>query len=110
MLNITSVELQSWLAQGFWPFTRILALFTIAPIYYQEQIPMPVKVALAMAVTILIVPSLPVPDVSLSSSLGPMWRWTNVSVGSRELAGVDDGADFADRLGTASLVACMAGY
>jgi flagellar biosynthetic protein FliR len=62
MISFTSVQLEAWLALWFWPFVRILALFTSAPLLSHRSVPQRLKVALAAAVTLLVAPGLdPVP-------------------------------------------------
>lgn len=70
MLSVTSQQLDLWIGQGLWPFCRILALFSAAPILYHRSVPGPIKVGLAMAIAFLVAPSLEA-AVPLSSPQAP---------------------------------------
>lgn len=59
MLTFTSAQLDAWFAVYFWPFVRILALFSSAPIFYHKAIPKRLKVALAVIITFILAPTLP---------------------------------------------------
>lgn len=59
MIAFTSVQLDAWFSAFFWPFVRVLALFSSAPLLYHKAIPVRMKVALAATITFVIAPSLP---------------------------------------------------
>ena len=59
MLTFTSAQLDAWFAVYFWPFVRILALFSSAPLFYHKAIPKRLKVALAVIITLILAPTLP---------------------------------------------------
>ena len=59
MISFTSVQIDAWFAAYFWPFVRILALFSSAPLLYHKAIPHRLKIAFAAIATLLIAPSLP---------------------------------------------------
>lgn len=59
MLTLTSAQLDAWFAVYFWPFVRILALFSSAPLFYHKAIPKRLKVALAVIITLILAPTLP---------------------------------------------------
>lgn len=58
MINITSLQLETWLAAFILPLARILALIASSPVLGNKQIPARVKVGLAMLITFLIAPTL----------------------------------------------------
>jgi flagellar biosynthetic protein FliR len=60
VISFTSAQLDVWFAAYFWPFVRILALFSSAPLLYHKAIPHRLKIGLAAVVTFVIAPSLPV--------------------------------------------------
>lgn len=62
MISFTSVQLDAWFAAYFWPFVRILALFSSAPLLYHQSIPHRLKIGLAAVVTFVVAPSLPAPS------------------------------------------------
>ena len=63
MLSVTSLQLESWISAYAWPFLRILALFSTAPLFNQRAVPVRIKVALAALIAFVVVPSLPSPPV-----------------------------------------------
>lgn len=50
MLSFTDADLTYWIGQFFWPFLRILALFSAAPAFSSVSIPVRAKVALAFVI------------------------------------------------------------
>ena len=81
MPTFTSLQIDAWIGAGLWPFCRILALFSVAPIFYQANIPTSVKVALGMGVTILVVPGLPGDVVPISSPIAPAILLQQILIG-----------------------------
>jgi flagellar biosynthetic protein FliR len=67
MISVTSAALEGWIAALLWPFVRILALIATAPVLHDNSVPRRLKIALALAVTVLVAPLLPPPAVGLSS-------------------------------------------
>lgn len=66
MISITEAQLAAWISPIFWPFLRVLAVFTAAPVFSSRSIPMRAKVALAFFVAVASQASLPdMPIVSL---------------------------------------------
>lgn len=73
MITIGSAELEGWLAAFCYPFFRMLALFSSAPLLSHASVPRPARIGLALMLTILIAPTLPaagqVPPVSVHGVL-----------------------------------------
>jgi flagellar biosynthetic protein FliR len=68
VLTFTESQLMQWLADFFWPFTRIGAMMMAAPIFSVRQIPMRFRLLLALLITVLVHPVLPPsPAVSVFS-------------------------------------------
>lgn len=68
MLTFSEAELTAWLSPLVWPFIRILALFTSAPVLGMRSVPVRVKVALALFITVAAQASLPpAPVIALDS-------------------------------------------
>jgi flagellar biosynthetic protein FliR len=68
MISVTEAELTAWLAPLLWPFLRVLALFTSAPVLSMRSVPVRVKVALAFLVAVAAQASLPpMPVIPLDS-------------------------------------------
>jgi len=61
MIEITEAQLQAWTATYFWPFVRIAAFFTVAPVFGARFVPARIRILLAAAVTLLAAPLLPAP-------------------------------------------------
>lgn len=71
MLNVTEAQLDAWMAAYLWPFIRIAACFTAAPIFGARFVPARVRILLAAAVTVLAAPLLPpMPQVAVFSVTG----------------------------------------
>lgn len=69
MLTFRSGELEALILQFFWPFMRLVGLMLAAPIFAERAVPVRVKVGLAVAITALIVPTLPPPPAAHPVSL-----------------------------------------
>ncbi len=75
MIVFSSLQLQQWIGAFFWPFLRILALLSTAPGFGSAQVPVQLRVGLAVVVALALAPALPaMPPVRLDSALG----WTLV--------------------------------
>ncbi len=71
MFTITTAQLDGWLAAFVYPFFRILALASSAPLFSHESVPRLVRIGLAILVTALVAPALPpVSPVSVFSWAG----------------------------------------
>lgn len=71
MLDLSSLQFQAWLTEFFWPFFRILALLSVAPLFGSRGVPGTTKIATAFVITIVVAPLIPqVPDISVASAHG----------------------------------------
>lgn len=68
MLSITTGQLEAWLAQYLWPFIRIGACFMMAPIFGASFVPARVRLLMAGAITLIVAPLVPPPDVETFSA------------------------------------------
>lgn len=59
MISITEAQLAAWISPIIWPFLRVLAVFTAAPVFSSRAIPIRAKVALAFLVALAAQASLP---------------------------------------------------
>ena len=50
MITLTEAQLSAWLSPVLWPFFRVLAVFTAAPVFSSRVFPMRSKVGLALLV------------------------------------------------------------
>ncbi|MDX5377876.1 MAG: flagellar biosynthetic protein FliR [Halomonas sp.] len=68
MVEVTFDQLHGWLVILLWPFVRILAFFSAAPLWGHSSVPRQAKVGLAFLMTVVIAPVLPpMPDVPIVS-------------------------------------------
>jgi flagellar biosynthetic protein FliR len=58
VISISEAQLAAWLSPVLWPFVRVLALFSVAPIFSLRAIPMRLKVGLALLVAVCAQPVL----------------------------------------------------
>jgi flagellar biosynthesis protein FliR len=71
MFTIGAAELDAALAAFFYPFFRVLALASSAPVLSHSTVPRPVRIGLAILVTALLAPALPpTPVVAPFSAAG----------------------------------------
>jgi flagellar biosynthesis protein FliR len=61
MINITTGQLDLWIAQVFWPFVRVGSCFMVAPAIGAQYVPPRVRVVIAGAVALIIAPLVPSP-------------------------------------------------
>ncbi|MBL0917137.1 MAG: flagellar biosynthetic protein FliR [Hydrogenophaga sp.] len=52
MITFTEAQLMAWVSPVFWPFIRVLAVFTSAPIFSARSVPMRTRVALAFLIAV----------------------------------------------------------
>jgi flagellar biosynthetic protein FliR len=82
MVTFTEAQLMAWLSPIFWPFVRVLALFSALPVLGQRTVPVRVRVALAFLIVVATQASLPpMPAVALDSPLAVTLIVQNLLVG-----------------------------
>jgi flagellar biosynthetic protein FliR len=82
MFTITAADLESVLAAFVYPFFRILALASSAPVFSHASVPRPVRIGLAVLVSAIVAPTLPaVPVVSPFSAAGVLLIVEQVLIG-----------------------------
>ena len=81
MLQLTSGQLEAWLIQYFFPFIRIGACFMAAPIFAAHFVPARVRLLLAGAITIIVAPLLPVPNITPFSLEGVIVTIQQIIIG-----------------------------
>lgn len=59
MLHLTTAEIAAWIGAFFWPFCRIGAMVTAAPVFNTRSVPMRLRLMIALALTVVIAPLLP---------------------------------------------------
>src|SRR5690606_18704477 len=74
MVELSFAQLQMWLALLLWPFVRLAAFITAAPLLGHSSIPNPVKIGFALLLSIVVSSTLPpLPDV-------PVVSWAGVGI------------------------------
>ncbi len=58
-MNFTSAELTAWIGSFLWPLFRVGAMVSAAPILGARTVPARIRLGLALAITLVIVPVLP---------------------------------------------------
>lgn len=69
MLDLSSIEISNWVAAYLYPFFRISAFLTVAPVLGSQTIPKRVRVGLAFLIAIILAPLLP--PLPLVDALSP---------------------------------------
>ncbi|WP_176663586.1 flagellar biosynthetic protein FliR [Variovorax sp. SG517] len=73
MISVTSAQLEGWMVAFLWPFVRMLALVSTAPIFGEAWVPRPVKVLIAAMLAFVVSPTIgPLPEVPVVSA-GGVW-------------------------------------
>ena len=75
MITFSEAQIVAWMSPVLWPFVRVLAMFTAAPVFSQRSIPMRAKVGLAFLVAVCAQATLvgqPVVSVNSAAALGTL--------------------------------------
>jgi len=83
MLTFTEAQLMAWLAPVFWPFLRVLALFTAAPVFSTRAIPLRARIALAFFVALCAQAALPpqaIIDLNSRAALGTVVQQVGIGL------------------------------
>lgn len=79
---ITYAHIESLLGAGLWPFARIGACLMVAPLFGANYVPPRIRIVLALALTVLVLPSIPAPSgVTLLSADGIVTTAQQVVIG-----------------------------
>jgi len=82
VLTFSEAQLSAWYGALFWPLTRVLALLSVAPVLSHRAVPVRAKVALAVAITIVLMPGLSTPPLAdVLSGTGLALLAQNILVG-----------------------------
>lgn len=63
MISLSEAQLAAWISPIFWPFIRVLAVFTSAPVFSARMFPVRARVALAFLVALASQASLPQAEI-----------------------------------------------
>ncbi|MDX1252223.1 MAG: flagellar biosynthetic protein FliR [Gammaproteobacteria bacterium] len=81
-MQFTSAEISSWIGMYLWPLFRIAAMVGVAPVFGAQNVPVRIRVGIAVALTLVIAPVLPqVPQVDPISSVGVLIIVHQVMIG-----------------------------
>jgi flagellar biosynthetic protein FliR len=75
VISFSEAQLMAWISPVLWPFVRVLALFTTAPVFSQKAIPVRAKVGLAFLVAVCAQATLvgqPVVSINSPQALGTL--------------------------------------
>lgn len=82
MLSITSAQINAWIIAFIWPLSRIAALVASSPIMGNPSFPRRAKIGLALAITLVVAPTLPpMPQVDPGSAAGLMIMGQQLLIG-----------------------------
>lgn len=83
MFSLSSTDLDALLSLFFFPFVRILAWLMLDPLLGNRSVPMRVRVAMALVMTVAIAPILPTaPKVALVSGEGLLLLLQQIAIGA----------------------------
>lgn len=83
MLTFNEAQLMAWVSPLLWPFLRVLAMFTAAPIFSMRAIPVRLKVALAFLVAVCaqaVLPQQAVIPINSSAAWGAIVQQVGVGL------------------------------
>lgn len=83
MISFSEAQLVAWLSPVVWPFLRVLALFTAAPVLSSRAFPVRARIALAFFVAVAAQPSLadlPVISITGPDALGAVFQQVGVGL------------------------------
>ena len=112
MIALTESQIVAWLSPLIWPFLRVLAVFTSAPIFSSRAFPLRARVGLALLIAIAAEPSLtgqPVISITGPDALGAVFQQVGIGLAigftvrlvfasvelAREVVGFQMGLNFA---------------
>ena len=83
MITISEAQIMAWLSPVLWPFLRVLALFTSAPVFSMRAIPVRVRIGLAFLVALCAqaaLPGQPVIDLNGREAAGAVLQQVGVGL------------------------------
>ena len=83
MLSFSSEQISFWLATAIWPFARVLGMLLVDPALGHGAIPLRIKIALAVALTVVLTPTIgPLPEIDPASAAGLLVLLQQVVIGA----------------------------
>jgi flagellar biosynthetic protein FliR len=83
MITLSESQLMAWLTPVLWPFLRVLAVFTVAPIFSSRAFPVRARIGLALLIALAAqasLPDMPVVDLNSSAALGVVIQQVGVGL------------------------------
>lgn len=83
MISVTEAQLVAWISPILWPFLRVLAVFTSAPLFSSKAFPLRARIALAFLIAFAAQPSLqgqPVIDINGPEALGAVMQQVGIGL------------------------------
>ncbi|MGI9134411.1 MAG: flagellar biosynthetic protein FliR [Rhodoferax sp.] len=83
MISVTEAQLAAWISPIFWPFLRVLAVFTAAPVFSSRAFPLRAKIALAFFVALATqasMPDMPVIGFNDAGALGAVAQQVGIGL------------------------------
>ncbi len=83
MISITEAQLIEWLSPILWPFLRVLAVFTAAPVFSSRAFPLRAKIALAFLIAYAAqasMPNQPLIDLNSPQALGAVFQQVGIGL------------------------------
>jgi flagellar biosynthesis protein FliR len=79
---VTYGQIESWIGAAFWPFVRIGSCLMAAPLFSASYVPARIRIVLALALTVLVLPVIPHPaGLTLLSADGVVTTAQQIVVG-----------------------------
>jgi flagellar biosynthetic protein FliR len=70
VITVTTGQIEAWIASFLWPFMRIGACLMVSPVFSASFVPPRVRLVIAGAITLIVAPLLPQPDIPIFSAQG----------------------------------------
>lgn len=83
MISFDEARLMAWLSPLLWPFLRVLAVFTAAPLFSSRAFPLRARIALAMFIALAAQPSLqnqPIINLNGPDALGAVFQQVGIGL------------------------------
>ena len=83
MISFSEAQIVAWISPILWPFLRVLAMFSVAPVYSVRSIPMRAKIGLAFLVALsaqAVLVDQPMISVNSSQALGAVLQQVGVGL------------------------------
>lgn len=82
MITLSEAQLAAWISPIFWPFIRVLAMFTSAPVFSSRVFPVRARIGLAFLVALVCQAGLPeAPVIGFADARAPGVLMQQVGVG-----------------------------